>query len=46
MSQKKDKDKKKKQQQTMLESFIFHMMEKSMKAAMDAAMKELFQSWK
>ena len=42
MSQKKDKDKKKKQQQTMLESFILHMMEQSMKAAMDAAMKELF----
>jgi len=30
----------------MLEAFIFQMMEKSMKAAMDAAMDEIFKDWK
>ena len=30
----------------MLEAFIFQMMEKSMKAAMDAAMDEIFKGWK
>lgn len=29
-----------------MEAFIFQMMEKSMKAAMDAAMKDLFKDWK
>ena len=29
-----------------MEAFIFQMMEKSMKAALDAAMKDLFKDWK
>ena len=40
MSQRNDDEKKrKKKQQSQLEAFVFQMMEKSMKAALDAAMK-------
>ena len=47
MSQRKEDDKKKKKkQQSQLEAFIFSMMEKSMKAALDAAMKDLLKDWK
>ena len=47
MSQRKEDDKKKnKKQQSQMEAFIFQMMEKSLKSAMDAAMKELFKDWK
>ena len=47
MSQRKDDDKKrKKKQQSQMEAFIFSMMEKSMKAALDAAMNDIFQGWK
>ena len=47
MSQRKDDDKKrKKKQQSQMEAFIFSMMEKSMKAALDAAMKDIFKGWK
>ena len=47
MSQRNDDDKKrKKKQQSQLEEFVFQMMEKSMKAALDAAMKDLFKDWK
>ena len=47
MSQKNDDEKKrKKKQQSQLEAFVFQMMEKSMKAALDAAMKDLFKDWK
>ena len=46
MSQRKEDDKKKKKQQSQLEAFIFSMIEKSMKAAMDAAMKDIFKGWK
>ena len=47
MSQRKEDDKKKKKkQQSQLEAFIFWMMEKSMKAALDAAMKDLFKDFK
>ena len=47
MSQRKEDEKKrKKKQQAQMEAFIFQMMEKSIKAAMDAAMKELFRDWK
>ena len=47
MSQRNDDDKKrKKKQQSQLEAFVFQMMEKSMKAALDAAMKDLFKDWK
>ena len=47
MSQRNDDEKKrKKQQQSQLEAFVFQMMEKSMKAALDAAMKDLFKDWK
>ena len=47
MSQRNDDEKKrKKKQQSQLEAFVFQMMEKSMKAALDAAMKDLFKVWK
>lgn len=29
-----------------MEAFILQMMEKSMKSAVDAAMKEIFKGWK
>lgn len=41
-----DEKKRKKKQQSQLEAFIFSMMEKSMKAALDAAMKDLFKDFK
>ena len=47
MSQRREDDKKKKKkQQSQIEAFVLHMMEKSMKAALDAAMKDLFKDWK
>lgn len=47
MSQRNDDEKKrKKKQQSQLEAFVFQMIEKSMKAALDAAMKDLFKDWK
>lgn len=47
MSQRKEDEKKrKKKQESMMEAFIFQMMEKSMKSALDAAMKDLFKDWK
>lgn len=47
MSQRNDDEKKrKKKQQSQLEAFVFQMMEKSMKAALDAAMKDLVKDWK
>ena len=47
MNQRNDDEKKrKKKQQSQLEAFVFQMMEKSMKAALDAAMKDLFKDWK
>ena len=41
-----DEKKRKKKQQAQMEAFIFQMMEKIMKAALDAAMKDLFKDWK
>ena len=38
--------KKKKKQKSQLEVMIFKMMEQSMKAALDTAMKDLFKDWK
>ena len=47
MSQRNDDEKKrKKKQQSQLEAFVLQMMEKSMKAALDTAMKDLFKDWK
>lgn len=47
MSQRREDDKKKKKkQQSQIEAFVLQMMEKSMKAALDAAMKDLFKDWK
>ena len=47
MSQRNDDEKKrKKKQQSQLEAFVFQMIERSMKAALDAAMKDLFKDWK
>ena len=42
---KNDKDKKKKRE-SELESFIFAVMEKSMKQALDAALDDLLKDWK
>lgn len=41
-----DKDKKKKKRQSELESFIFSMMEKSMKQALDFALDDILKGWK
>ena len=47
MSQRKEDEKKrKKKQEAMMEAFVLQMMQKSMKVALDAAMKELFKDWK
>ena len=43
--QKKDKDKKKKKKST-LEAEIFAILQKSMKAALDMAMDDIFKDWK
>ncbi len=46
MSQK-EKDKKKKQKEkSTLEAEIFMIMQKSLKAAMDAALDDIFKDWK
>ena len=42
---KKDKDKKRKQRESQLENFIFSMMEKSLKEALDATLDDLFKDW-
>ena len=41
-----DKEKKKKKRQSELESFIFSMMEKSMKQALDFALDDILKDWK
>lgn len=46
MSQQSEKEKKKKKQQSQIEAMIFRIMEKSMKDALDMAMKDLFKDWK
>ena len=47
MSKREDEEKKrKKKQQSQIEAFVLQMMEKSMKAALDAAMKDLFKDFK
>lgn len=38
--------KKQKKQKSQFEAMIFKVMEQSMKAALDAAMKDLFKDWK
>ena len=43
--QKKDKDKKKKKKST-LEAEIFAILNKSMKAALDMALDDIFKDWK
>ena len=45
MSREKDKDKKKKKK-SILEGEILRIMEKSLKAAMDQALDEIFEEWK
>ena len=42
----KDKEKKKKKQQSILETEIFRIMEKSLKSAMDKALDDIFKEWK
>ena len=46
MTEEEKKKKKKKKQQSILEAEILHFMEKSMKAAMDKALDDIFKSWK
>ncbi len=41
-----ERKKKQKKQKSQLEAMIFKVMEQSMKAALDAAMKDLFKDWK
>lgn len=41
-----DKDKKKKKRQSELELFIFQLMEKSMKQALNAALDDILKDWK
>ena len=41
-----DEEKRKKKQESVMEGFILQMLEKSMKAALDAAMKDLFKGLK
>ena len=45
MSEKKE-DKKKKKRQSILEAELFRIMEKSLKAAMDQALDDIFKDWK
>lgn len=44
--QSEEEKKRKKKQQSQMEAFIFQMLEKSMKSALDAAMKDLFKDFK
>ena len=47
MSQSKsDQEKRKKKRQSILEAEIMSIMQKSLKAAMDAALKDIFKDWK
>lgn len=41
-----EKEKKKKRKQSILEGEILRIMEKSIKAAMDQALDDLFKDWK
>ena len=43
---KEKKEKKKKHQQSDLELMVFRIMEKSMKEALDAALDDIFKTWK
>ena len=46
MSSQKEQDKKKKKRQSILEAELFRIMEKSLKAAMDKSLDDIFQDWK
>ena len=46
MSSQKEKDKKKKKRQSLLEAELFRIMEKSLKAATDKALDDIFRDWK
>ena len=46
MSSQKEQDKKKKKRQSILEAELFRIMEKSLKAAMDSALDDIFKDWK
>ena len=41
-----DKEKKRKKRESQLELFIFSLMEKSMKTALDQALDEILKDWK
>ena len=42
----KDKDKKKKKKQSILETEIMRIMQKSLKTALDMALDDIFKDWK
>ena len=42
----KDKEKKKKKKQSILETEIMRIMEKSLKTAIDLALDDIFKDWK
>lgn len=47
MSQRKEDEKKrKKKQESQIEKFVFQMMEKSMKAALDLALNDILKDFK
>ena len=45
MAKKSDNDKQKKKKQDAFEAMVFSLMQKSLKAAMDAALRELLQTF-
>lgn len=46
MSRQEDREKKKKKEKSILEAEILALMQKSLKAAMDAALNDIFKEWK
>ena len=45
MSREDDRKKKNKKRDAALEAYIFPLMQKSLKAALDAALDDLFKGW-
>ena len=46
MSSQKEKDKKQKKRHSLLEAELVRIMEKSLKAAMDKSLDDIFKDWK
>ena len=45
-AKKKEKEKKKKKKQSIIEAELMRFMERSMKAALDVALDDIFKNWK